>query len=58
MVTVPAKSMRQMGVSYGDEVVVTFKPVSQVDPHTAEVVKITQNLIKRHKKVLKNLSQR
>jgi len=58
-VTIPAKDMKSMGVSFGDELKVSFEPASsKPDKHTLEVVELTQNLIKRHKKALKNLSQR
>lgn len=56
-VTIPAKEARRLGVKKGEELIVSYqKP--KVDQHTLEVVFVTQNLIKRHKKALKNLSQR
>ena len=58
-VTIPAKDMKRMGVSFGDELKLSFEPVQgKPDEHTLEVVGLTQKLIKRHKKALKNLSQR
>jgi bifunctional DNA-binding transcriptional regulator/antitoxin component of YhaV-PrlF toxin-antitoxin module len=58
-VTIPAKDMKRMGVSFGDELKLSFEPVkSKPDEHTLEVVGLTQKLIKRHDKALKNLSQR
>jgi len=58
-VTIPAKDMKRMGVSFGDELKVTFEPAKErPDDHAVEVVELTQKLIKRHKKALKNLSQR
>ncbi len=56
-VTIPAKDVRRLGLIKGDELKVSFeKP--QVDSHKVEVVELTQKLIKRHQKALKNLSQR
>ena len=57
-VTIPAKEMRRLGVTYGDEIKVTFEPVTVVPRETVELVALTQKLIKRHKAALKNLSQR
>ncbi|PID99044.1 hypothetical protein CSA80_02925 [Candidatus Saccharibacteria bacterium] len=57
-VTIPAKDMKRLGMSYGDEISVTFKAIDKPDQHTLEVVSVAQDLIKRHKKALKNLSQR
>lgn len=56
-VTIPAKDARRLNVKKGDEIHVSYdKP--KVDSQTIEVVAVTQDLIKRHKKALKNLSQR
>lgn len=57
-VTIPAKEMRRLGITYGDEVRVTFDSVTKVSPETVELVALTQKLIKRHEAALKNLSQR
>jgi len=57
-VTIPAKEMRRLGVTYGDEVKATFEPVAKVSSETVELVALTQKLIRRHQKALKNLSQR
>ena len=57
-VTIPAKDFAHLGLKVGDNVEVTFKKVETPEAHTEEVVAITQQLIKRHKKALKNLSQR
>jgi antitoxin component of MazEF toxin-antitoxin module len=57
-VTIPAKDFAHLGVSLGDDIEVTFKKIEKPQVHTEEVVAITQKLIKRHKKALKNLSQR
>ena len=56
-VTIPAKEMKAMGVTFGDELEVSFKP-KNVQDHTVEVVALTQKLIERHKKALINLNQR
>lgn len=56
-VTIPAKDARRLNVQQGDDIRVSYeKP--EVDQHTLEVVSIAQELIKRHKQALKNLSQR
>ena len=56
-VTLPARDARQYGIEAGGNVEISVKPVENLD-HKAEVVELTQKLIKRHKKALKNLSQR
>lgn len=58
MVSVPAKEMKHLGISYGDKLKVTFEPVESPSKEQVELVALTQKLIKRHKKALKNLSQR
>lgn len=56
-VTIPANDLKRLGLTYGDDLVVRFeKP--PVNSHKAEVVELTQKLIRRHKQALKNLSQR
>lgn len=60
-VTIPAKDLKRAGGKPGDQVEISFKlvkPAPAVDPHTAEVVGIAQELIARHKIALNNLSQR
>ncbi len=57
-VTVPAKDFKMSGFKTGDAVKVTFEPIETPEQHTEEVVALAQQLIKRHKKALKNLSQR
>lgn len=57
-VTIPAKDLKRLGVSYGDELKVSFEAVDQPSSDTVELVALTQKLIKRHKQALKNLSQR
>lgn len=58
MVSVPSKEMKHLGIKYGDRLKVTFEPVDQPSQEQVELVALTQKLIKRHKKALKNLSQR
>jgi len=57
-VTIPAEDLKRMGITFGDELRVSFEPVDTPDKHTVEVVELTQKLIRRHKKALINLSQR
>lgn len=57
-VTIPAKEMKSLGLSYGDEIKITVEPVAKIAPETVELVALTQKLIKRHKTALKNLSQK
>lgn len=58
-VTVPAKIMKQLGATYGDQIEVAFRAApKQVDANKVELVALTQKLIRRHEQALKNLSQR
>jgi len=57
-VTIPAKEMKRLGVTYGSQLKVTFEPVDEVKKDKVELVELTQKLIKRHQQALKNLSQR
>jgi len=57
-VTIPAEDLKRMGVTFGDELKVSFEPADTPDKHTVEVVEMTQKLIKRHKKALISLNQR
>ncbi len=59
-VTLPAKDLKHAGVKPGDDLLITAKVIksSPSDQHKVEVVELTQKLIARHKKALKNLSQR
>lgn len=56
-VTIPAKDARRLNLTKGDELHVSFEKPS-ADDHKVEVVELTQKLIARHEKALKNLSQR
>jgi antitoxin component of MazEF toxin-antitoxin module len=56
-VTIPAKEARRLGLNKGDELNVQFEKADDTN-HKVEVVEMTQMLIKRHQKALKNLSQR
>jgi antitoxin component of MazEF toxin-antitoxin module len=57
-VTIPAKEWKRMGLQFGDEIKVTFESVEKIDQDKVEFVALTQKLIKRHEKALKNLAQR
>ncbi len=58
-VTLPAKELKRMGVRVGDALKITFEPVQEpVNRDRVELVELTQRLIKRHEKALKNLSER
>jgi len=57
-VTIPAKDLKRLGVTYGNHIKVTFEPTSETPQETVELVALTQKLIQRHERALKNLSQR
>jgi len=57
-VTLPAKELQREGFRRGDEVKVTVEWVTQPAQDQVEMVALTQRLIERHIKALKNLSQR
>lgn len=57
-VTLPKKQIESQGLTYGDELKVTYEPANAPDQDKVELVELTQKLIKRHKTALKNLSQR
>ncbi len=57
-VTIPARDARHYGIKPGEELEITAKRPVSADDHQVEVVGLTQKLIARHKKALKNLSQR
>lgn len=59
-VTIPSKDVKRLGISFGDEIKVSFEVIKKVatDPEKVELIKVTQQLIERHKKALENLSQR
>lgn len=57
-VTLPAKDLKHAGFAVGKDVLVTVEPAPDVDDKKVEIVELTQKLIARHKKALKNLSQR
>ena len=56
-VTIPAKDLKLAGLGLGDEVIISVRPAKSVTSKE-EVVVLTQQLIKRHKKARDNLSQR
>ncbi len=57
-VTIPAKELKNLNLEVGDEVEIKITPTQKTLDETAELVALTQKLIKRHKKALDNLSQR
>lgn len=57
-ITIPARDFKHLGATFGDDVEVIIRPIQKPEQHTEEVVELTQKLIKRHQKALKNLSQR
>lgn len=57
-VTIPARDARHYGIKAGEELEIIAKRPAELDDHTVEVVELAQKLIARHKKALKNLSQR
>lgn len=57
-VTIPANDAKHYGIKPGEELEVSFKKPEPLDTQQVEVVELTQKLIARHKKALKNLSQR
>jgi bifunctional DNA-binding transcriptional regulator/antitoxin component of YhaV-PrlF toxin-antitoxin module len=57
-VTIPAKELKRAGIKPGDIVEFSIHAISKPDPHTVEVVDLTQKLIARHQRALENLSQR
>ncbi len=57
-VTIPATDAKHYGINAGEELEVSFKKPELEDKQQVEVVELTQKLIARHRKALKNLSQR
>lgn len=57
-VTIPVKDLKHAGLKVGDEVLITVELLPSIDSKKIEIVELTQELIARHKKALKNLSQR
>lgn len=58
-VTIPKKQLAELGLSVGDKVKISIEPTDpKPSNHDMEIYKLTQKLIKRHKKALKNLSNR
>ncbi len=57
-VTLPAKELKKLGVKEGQELEITAKLADNTPNEKVEFVELTQKLIKRHQKALKNLSQR
>ncbi len=57
-VTIPAKDAKFNNIKAGDMLEIDLSRPKIADQHKVEVVDLTQKLIARHKKALKNLSQR
>lgn len=57
-VTLPAKELERLGVDAGDEIRVTFERAEPINEERVKFVELTQKLIKRHEKALKNLADR
>jgi antitoxin component of MazEF toxin-antitoxin module len=57
-VTIPAKEAKYNNVKVGEMLEMNLKRPDTVDQQNIQVVELTQKLIARHKKALKNLSQR
>lgn len=59
-VTIPAKDAKYYAIHAGEnlEVILNRPTQSVADGHTLALVELTQKLITRHDKALKNLSQR
>ncbi len=57
-VTIPARDFKHLGVEFGDDIEVTYKRIQKPQEQTEEIVALTQKLINRHERALKNLSQR
>lgn len=57
-VTFPAKDMKYAHIKVGDDVEIVVNRKQSHLEQKSEVVEVTQRLIKRHIKALKNLSER
>lgn len=58
-VTIPKKQLQELGLGVGDEVKINIEPAGpKPSSHDMEVYKLTQKLIKKHRKALKNLADR
>lgn len=57
-VTLPSKDLKHEGAKPGDELLITARVIKKADADKVEIVELTQKLIERHKKALRNLSQR
>lgn len=57
-VTLPAKELKALGVKPGDEVRVSFEVAKKPTKDQVEFVELTQKLIHRHERALKNLADR
>jgi antitoxin component of MazEF toxin-antitoxin module len=57
-VTLPAKDLRHLGVEQGDNIKISFEAIDSTPTDKVELVALTQKLIERHSKALKNLAER
>jgi hypothetical protein len=58
-VTIPKKQLQELSLGIGDEININIEPADpKPSNHDVEVYRLTQKLIKRHKKALKNLANR
>ena len=56
--TIPVKEAKFNHIKAGELLVMDLKRPKREDDQNVEIVELTQKLIARHKKALKNLSQR
>ncbi len=66
-VTIPKKSLKELGLKIGDEITVrvdrdkktvTIEPITSLSPQGKRVAELTLNFIRRYRKDLKALSQK
>ena len=64
-VTIPKKSLKELGIKIGDEIsididrarkTVLIKPTIKLSPETAKIAKLTLNFINRYRKDLEKLA--
>lgn len=57
-VTIPRKTMKELGVKLGDEVKVTIEPVSSISKQDEQVAKLTAKFVNTYKSDLISLAKR
>lgn len=57
-VTVPSKVMKQLDLTYGEDVEVTFQPVPKPESQSEEIMKDYTKFVAQYGQTLKNLAQR